>query len=167
MPADVIWTDLGTEQRQPLRREGEQGGSAGRKGASPASPSSLARGSGFSSSSKLLLHTSPRCSAAPTPHRLGGVCCLPLNQPCHSTAMFSHGVARGGARYNSSLSPRRQPVPSCFSTRYTSLAQNIHIPPVPSPSALSLLLDHQGFMHRDTAETQDVPPSPAVAVLGC
>lgn len=33
MPADVIWTDLGTEQRQPLRREREQGGSAGRKGA--------------------------------------------------------------------------------------------------------------------------------------
>lgn len=76
MPADVIWTDSGTEQRQ-LCREGEQG----KELSSPASPSSLARGSGSSSSFRLLLHTSPHCSAAPTPHRLGGVCCLPPHSP--------------------------------------------------------------------------------------
>lgn len=66
--------------------KGEQGG---RKGAeSPASPSSPARGSGFSSSFRLLLHTSPRCLATPTPHRLRRVCCLPVKSRAKAQGCF-------------------------------------------------------------------------------
>lgn len=39
-------------------------------------------------------------------------------------------------------------------------ALNIHIPPMAFPPALSLLLDHQGSVHWDTAGSQDVPPHP-------
>lgn len=161
MPADVIWADSGTEQRQLLSREGEQGGR--KEPSSAASPSPPARGSGFSSSSRLLLHTSPRCLAAPTLHRLGGVFCLSLKSSAKAQRCFpTHGV-----RHNSSLSPQQQPIPCCFSIRYTQPCPKHPHHPMPSPSALSLLLDHQGFVLWGTAESQNIPPSPAVAVLSC
>lgn len=155
MPADVIWTDSGTEQRQPLCREGR----AGRQERSRVTGQPLFPSQGLWLQQQLQAlapHITPLFSNSHSPQAQESL--LPAcEEPCQSTGMFSHSVVRRGAQHNSSLSPQQQP---CFVHQVHTALPKTSTPPMPSPSALSLLLDHQGFVHWDTAETRMSLPLP-------